>query len=40
MSLWLAAFGELGPDIELIGADYNAALVAERGDLRSRSTSA
>lgn len=26
---WLAAFGELGPDVELLGADYNAALIAE-----------
>lgn len=26
---WLAALGELGDDVELIGADYNAALVAE-----------
>jgi SAM-dependent methyltransferase len=26
---WLAARGDLGPDVELIGADFNAALVAE-----------
>jgi SAM-dependent methyltransferase len=26
---WLAARGQLGPDVELIGADFNAALVAE-----------
>jgi SAM-dependent methyltransferase len=26
---WLAMFGELGDDVELIGADYNAALVDE-----------
>ncbi len=30
---WLAAFGELGPDVELLGADYNAALVAEAARL-------
>ena len=30
---WLAAFGKLGPDVELLGADYNAALIAEAARL-------
>jgi SAM-dependent methyltransferase len=30
---WLAAYGELGTDVELIGADYNRALVTAAGRL-------
>ncbi|MDG4866112.1 class I SAM-dependent methyltransferase, partial [Streptomyces sp. T-3] len=30
---WLAASGALGPDVDLLGVDFNAALVAEAGRL-------
>jgi SAM-dependent methyltransferase len=33
---WLAAKGALGDDVELIGADYNAALIREAGRLAER----
>jgi SAM-dependent methyltransferase len=32
---WLAARGDLGDDVELVGADYNAALIAEAARLAS-----
>lgn len=36
MSRWLAACGELGADVELVGCDYNAALIARAEALAER----
>ena len=36
ISRWLAACGELGADVELVGCDYNAALIAQARALAER----